>query len=76
MSVKLKLWFVFVAGFGLLLPFTSFAKTIRVKSAAGIKAEFDESSGRYQITVRRPDWKFAGELGRIATNAVVKPAQT
>jgi len=71
MSVKLKLWFVFVAGFGLLLPFTSFAKTIRVKSAAGIKAEFDESAGRYQITVRRPDWKFAGELGRIATNAVV-----
>ena len=71
MSVKFKLWFVLVAGFGLLLPFTSLAKTIRVKSAAGISAEFDVSSGRYQITSHRPDWKFAGELDQSATNAVV-----
>ena len=64
--MKLKSYFAFVVGAGLLLPSASAAKSIRVESAAGVGVQVDESSGHYEITSRRPEWKFAGELGAPA----------
>ena len=69
--MKCKLCFGFIIGVGLFLPSASFAKSVRVESAAGISVRLDESSGRYEIASRRPDWKFAGELGAPATAADV-----
>jgi hypothetical protein len=69
--MKLKSYFAFAVGVGLFLPSVSVAKSVRVESAAGISVRLDESSGRYEITSRRPDWKFAGELGRPAKAAGV-----
>jgi hypothetical protein len=64
--------FVFGLGLGLLLPTpAAVAKSVSVKSAAGITAQLDEASGRYEIRTRRPDWKFAGDLGQSARNVVV-----
>jgi hypothetical protein len=63
---------VFCLGLGLLLPAAVVAKTVSVKSAAGITAQFDDASGRYEITARHPTWKFAGELGQPAQNVVVE----
>jgi hypothetical protein len=65
--------FIFSLGLGLLLPPAALvAKTVSVKSAAGITAQFDDASGRYVITARKPAWKFAGELGLSAQNVVVE----
>jgi hypothetical protein len=65
--------FIFGLGLGMLLPSTSaFAKSVSVESAAGITAQFDEASGRYEITARQPAWKFAGELGQPGQNVVVE----
>jgi hypothetical protein len=64
--------FFFGLGLGLLLPALVAAKSVRVESAAGIRAQFDDVSGRYEITARQPGWNFAGELGRPAQNVVVQ----
>ena len=65
--------FVFGLGLGLLLPpAVVVVKSVSVKSAAGITAQFDGASGRYEITTRQPVWKFAGELGQSAQNVVVE----
>jgi hypothetical protein len=69
--MKLKSCFAFAVSVGLFLPSLSVAKSVRVESAAGVSVRLDESSGRYEITSRRPDWKFAGELGRPAKEAEV-----
>ena len=69
--MKCKLCFAFVVSVGLFLPSVSVAKSIRVESAAGIIVRLDDSSGRYEIASRRPDWKFAGELGAPAKAAGV-----
>src|SRR5271170_3749065 len=65
--------FVFGIGLGLLLPSIAVvAKSVSVKSAAGITAQFDDVSGHYEIRTRQPDWKFAGELGQPGQNVVVE----
>jgi hypothetical protein len=65
--------FIFSLGLGLFLPPTMVvAKSVSVKSAAGITAQFDGASGRYEIKTRRPAWKFAGNLGQSAQNVVVE----
>ena len=69
--MKLKLYFAFMVSLGLFLPQALVAKSFDVRSAAGIGVRLDESSGRYEITSRRPDWKFAGELGAPAKAAGV-----
>jgi hypothetical protein len=61
--MKLNLCFSLAVSAGLFLPSASVAKSVRVESTAGISVRLDESSGRYEMTTRRPDWKFAGELG-------------
>ena len=61
--MKLKLYFAFIVSLGLLLPPALVAKSFGVRSAAGIAVRLDESSGHYEIASRRPDWRFAGELG-------------
>jgi hypothetical protein len=68
-----KRLFIFGLGLGMLLPSTlAFAKSFSVESAAGITAQFDDVSGRYEITARQADWKFAGELGQPGQNVVVE----
>ena len=54
----------FIASVGLLFSSATFAEPVRVESAAGITAELDGSSGRYEIVSPEFDWKFSGELGR------------
>jgi hypothetical protein len=64
---------IFSLGLGLLLPSVAVvAKSVSVKSTAGITAQFDSASGRYEISTRQPAWKFAGELGQPAQNVVVE----
>ncbi|MGB7769906.1 MAG: hypothetical protein WBN22_13775 [Verrucomicrobiia bacterium] len=69
--MKPQFYFPLAAALGLLLPPASGAQSVHVKSAAGITVRLDESSGRYEIVSRRPDWKFAGELGGPAKEAGV-----
>ena len=60
-------------GLGLLLPPTALvAKTVSVTSAAGITVQLNDSSGRYEIRTQRPDWKFAGTLGKSARNVIAE----
>ncbi len=60
-------------GLGLFLPPTMLvAKTVSVTSAAGITVQFNDSSGRYEIRTQRPDWKFAGTLGKSARNVITE----
>src|ERR1700720_1842122 len=64
---------VFGLGLGLLLPpAVVVAKSVSVKSAAGITAQFDDVSGHYEIWTRQPARKFAGALGRPAQNVFVE----
>jgi hypothetical protein len=67
--MKFKLPIAFAAGFGWLLAQTVVAASLRVESAAGISVRLDETSGRYEIASRHPDWKFGGELGGPAEEA-------
>jgi hypothetical protein len=65
--------FIFGLGLGLLLPSAvAVAKSVSVKSTAGITAQFDDVSGRYKITAHQPAWKFAGELGQPGQNVLVE----
>ena len=57
---------LFVCGLGLVLPPAISAKPVSVESAAGITAQIDDVSGRYEVTARQPAWTFAGELGQPA----------
>ncbi len=61
--MKLKLYFAFIISLSLGLPPALVAKSFDVRSAVGISVRLDESSGRYEVTSRDPDWKFAGETG-------------
>jgi hypothetical protein len=61
--MKLISHFPLAVGLGLILSSACPAKSVRIESAAGISVTLDEASGRYEIASRRPDWKFAGELG-------------
>ena len=64
--MKFKIFFALAVCIELFLPSASVAKLIRVESAAGVSARLDEASGHYEIVSRRPDWKFAGDLGEPA----------
>jgi hypothetical protein len=71
--VNFQRLFVFVLGLGLFLPSAVVvAKSVHVKSAAGITAQLDDASGYYEISARQPAWKFAGELGQPAQNVIVE----
>jgi hypothetical protein len=64
---------VFGLGLGLLLPPVGVvAKSVSVKSAAGITAQFDDVSGCYEISIRQPARKFAGVIGRPAQSVFVE----
>lgn len=64
---------IFGFGLGLLLPATVVvAKSVKVKSASGIEAQFDDASGRYEITAHQTGWKFAGEFGRPVQHVLVE----
>jgi len=64
---------VFGLGLGLLLPpAVVVAKSVSVKSAAGITAQFDDVTGHYEISTRQPARKFAGVLGQPAQNVFVE----
>ena len=67
--MKLKLFFALVISVGLFSSSAAVAKSVRVESAAGISVQLDASSGHYEIASRRPDWRFAGELGTPAEKA-------
>jgi len=69
--MKFKLLIAFVVGFGLFLAQTVIAASLRIESAVGISVRLDETSGRYEIASRQPDWKFAGELGGPAKETEV-----
>jgi hypothetical protein len=69
--MKSKLHFAFMVSLGLLLPPALVARSFDVRSAAGIAVRLDESSGHYEIASRRPDWRFAGELGTPVAKADV-----
>ena len=68
--MKRKLFCVLAASLGLLFAPGGFAKTVSVRSASGITARLNETSGQYEIIWRKTNWKFSGELG-AATKAVV-----
>jgi hypothetical protein len=55
--------FCVCAALGLWLPLSGVAKTVSVRSAAGIMARLDDASGHYEIIWRKVDWKFSGDLG-------------
>ncbi len=42
------------------------ADSVRVESPAGISAQFDGPSGRYELTLKRPAWTFTGAIGQPA----------
>jgi hypothetical protein len=56
----------------LLLPPASPATPVRIESAAGVVAQLDAATGRYEILTKEPPWKFAGDMGRRVRDAVVK----
>jgi hypothetical protein len=57
---------------GLLFPAAAVAKTARVKSADGITARLDETSGHYEILWRLAHWKFTGDLGGPTTDVAIR----
>ena len=71
--MKILRLLILCLGLGLFLPPTALvAKTVNVTSAAGITVQLNDSSGRYEIRTQRPDWKFAGTLGKSARNVTVE----
>jgi hypothetical protein len=48
------------------------AETLRLESHAGIAAQLDPASGRYEITARQPAWTFAGNLPGPARDAATQ----
>src|SRR5438874_11796428 len=46
-----------------------------VAGAAGLVAEIDAQSGRYEIRNQQAEWTFAGRLGGAAAEVVTKDGQ-